>query len=125
MTKWVIDPSGTDCYGKYEGQDLPERVPESEAVEVTDLSGYAVVEWRYEDIEPPDLSNPVSRKDAFLQAGADAIANRDTMDANADIPQEVVDFADNVLRMNYLVYVHLAGESHRIQSFEDRFFDGS
>lgn len=74
------------------------------------------------DYVPPDFSNPLGRQSAFLEAGADAIAARDAMDSNANIPQEVVDFADGMLRMNYLIYVHLAGDGERIESFEDRFF---
>jgi hypothetical protein len=50
-TKFVVDPSGSDCYGKYFRENIPPKIPESEIVEVDDLSNYDVVEWRYSDTE--------------------------------------------------------------------------
>jgi len=48
--KVVIDPDGSDCHGKYEVTELPDYIPDDEAVEVDDLSNYSVIEWRYEDL---------------------------------------------------------------------------
>lgn len=58
----------------------------------------------------------------YREAGTDAIAAHDAIDANANIPQEVVDRSEASLRMFYLLYVSLTGD--RIQSVEDRFFSG-
>jgi hypothetical protein len=49
MTYYVVDPDGTNCYGKYDYTNPPENIPEDELVEVDDLDAYDVVEWRYED----------------------------------------------------------------------------
>jgi len=46
--KYVVDPDGADCYGKYEQSSPPIYIPNDELVEVNDLSQYQVVEWRYE-----------------------------------------------------------------------------
>ena len=48
MLKFVIDPNGSDCYGKYQLSSIPDRIPNEEVVEVEDLSTFSVVEWRYE-----------------------------------------------------------------------------
>lgn len=68
------------------------------------------------------VGTPLNRQQAYLAAGADALQARDAMAANQNIPQEVVDFADGVIRMAYVVYVQLAGEEERIESVEEKYF---
>jgi len=48
-TNYVVDPDGTDCYGKYRTTEPPSHIPNSELVEVDGLESYGVVEWRHED----------------------------------------------------------------------------
>jgi len=48
VKSFVVDPSGTDCYGKYRQHKPPEYIPDGELVEVDDLSEYSVLEWRYD-----------------------------------------------------------------------------
>ena len=102
--------------GEHEAGD-----PRETFVECDSIDDCPPVDDHYQP-DPPDLSTDIDRKAAFLEAGGDAITARDGMDANADIPPEVVDLADAVMRMNYLIYVHLAGDANRVDSFEDRFF---
>lgn len=71
------------------------------------------------------LFDPVTETftDLYLEAGKGALNARDAIDANANIPQEVVDFADTLLRMHYLLYLEHGGE--RKPAFETRYFGGS
>lgn len=109
VDRFKLDP------GEYEAGP-----PRSAAVDVQSIGQLPEIDPHYQDT--PDLGTDIDRKRAFLDAGAGAIQARDDMEANANIPPEVVAFADETLRMLYLVYVHLAGDANRIQSFEDRFF---
>lgn len=68
------------------------------------------------------VGTEIGRKNEFLAAGSNALSARDAMAADDAIPQSVLDFADGQLVMNYLVYIHLAGEQARLPAFEDRFF---
>lgn len=49
MRQFVVNPDGDDCYGKYEAVSPPSHIPESDIVEVDDLSNYTVINWEYED----------------------------------------------------------------------------
>lgn len=59
----------------------------------------------------------------YRAAGSDAIQAEQAIRSNANIPQEVKDYAFAVNQMLYLLYVTLTGD--RIQSVEDEYWGGS